>query len=649
MGKYLTKSKFTLSLDCPTKLYYANHKEYRSTMDDNDFLQALAKGGIQVGELAKIYYPGGKDIKTLNYDESIAETNECLKQENVIIYEAAVLQDHCFIRVDVLEKKGKRLNLIEVKSKSWPPDNGFLKNNGEIYSGWQKYLYDVAFQYWMMQHAFPGYQIEPYLMLIDKNKTATIDGLHQHFKVVTDENGRYQVKVKEGVTAEDLGEQILTPVHIRDEVLQILNGEGRTPQSKAEAAGFDQWIHTLVDQMKAGEKYPVVIGEKCKKCEYRISRDKLKPGEKSGFEECWKEALSWQDKDFEKPHVFDIWNERSVQRKYLDNDVYLMKELIPGMLPASEGRLYEQSEWDNDQRKTLQIVKATGHHSPDEAVAPGLFHEMESWTYPLHFIDFEAVLAAIPFHKGMKPYDFVPFQFSCHTVYEDGRVEHRADWIEEEPGKFPCIEFVRQLKTCLEGDNGTVFRFHNFENAVLNNMAGLIQQLEPDDGPQLLEFIGTLVRGGEREMVDQWQLVKKYYYSPHMGGSISIKDLLPAALNESNRLKEIYTKPYSGLYIKDKIFYKEDPETGIVMSPYKLLDPVGQGLPYYEEGNRYLDNQAISEGGTAMMAWSRIQFDDIDETERQAILHSLYQYCELDTLAMLMIQQHWEYLRDIGR
>lgn len=59
-------------------------------MDDNDFLQALAKGGIQVGDLAKFYYPGGKDIKSLDYDESLAETNEYLKQENVTIYEAAV-------------------------------------------------------------------------------------------------------------------------------------------------------------------------------------------------------------------------------------------------------------------------------------------------------------------------------------------------------------------------------------------------------------------------------------------------------------------------------------------------------------------------------------------------------------------------------
>lgn len=60
-----------------------------------------------MGQLAKLYYPGGHDIKSLHYDESLSETNMYLKQENVTIYDTAVLQDHCLIRVDVLEKKGK--------------------------------------------------------------------------------------------------------------------------------------------------------------------------------------------------------------------------------------------------------------------------------------------------------------------------------------------------------------------------------------------------------------------------------------------------------------------------------------------------------------------------------------------------------------
>jgi len=323
-----------------------------------------------------------------------------------------------------------------------------------------------------------------------------------------------------------------------------------------------------------------------------------------------------------------------------------MEEMIPGMLPANPELLYTQTEWDNDQRKTVQIMKQTGHHAKEEAVLAGLFQEMDSWTYPLHFIDFEAVLAAIPFHKGMYPYDYVPFQFSCHTMYEDGSVVHRADWIEETPGKFPSITFVRKLKECLEGDEGTVFRFHNFENTVLSKMKALIQDREPDDAEELVEFIDTLIKGGEREMVDQYQMIKKYYYSPIMKGSNSIKKVLPAVLSESPKIQEIYSNPYSGLYLNNKIFYQVDPETGLAKNPYDLLNPVGHGIPDYQEGDRAVDDESISEGGAAMMAWSRLQFDDLDETERQAILQSLYEYCELDTLAMVMIHQHWEWLKE---
>ena len=50
----LTKSKFKLALDRPTKLYYSsNQSEYEDQNVNDEFLQALAEGGYQVGELAK--------------------------------------------------------------------------------------------------------------------------------------------------------------------------------------------------------------------------------------------------------------------------------------------------------------------------------------------------------------------------------------------------------------------------------------------------------------------------------------------------------------------------------------------------------------------------------------------------------------------
>ena len=67
MPRYLTKSRFLLALDCPAKLYYTGKDQYPDKSADNEFLDALAKGGFQVGALAKCYYPGGHDIESRDY------------------------------------------------------------------------------------------------------------------------------------------------------------------------------------------------------------------------------------------------------------------------------------------------------------------------------------------------------------------------------------------------------------------------------------------------------------------------------------------------------------------------------------------------------------------------------------------------------
>ena len=67
--RYLTKSRFILACECPTKLFYTRKEnEYASTHLENPFLEALADGGFQVGELAKCYYPDGYDIHAPVFD-----------------------------------------------------------------------------------------------------------------------------------------------------------------------------------------------------------------------------------------------------------------------------------------------------------------------------------------------------------------------------------------------------------------------------------------------------------------------------------------------------------------------------------------------------------------------------------------------------
>src|SRR5438445_4990896 len=125
--RYLTKSRFKLGLECPTKLFYTKKDEYFDGKLDDEFLQALADGGFQVGELAKLYYPGGVNIDELNYEIALSQTYTLLQQVNVIIYEAAFLYQNLFIRADLLVKNGDRVELIEVKAKSFAPgEDSFL-------------------------------------------------------------------------------------------------------------------------------------------------------------------------------------------------------------------------------------------------------------------------------------------------------------------------------------------------------------------------------------------------------------------------------------------------------------------------------------------------------------------------------------------
>ena len=67
------------------------------------------------------------------------------------------------------------------------------------------------------------------------------------------------------------------------------------------------------------------------------------------------------------------------------------------------------------------------------------------WDYPLHFIDFETATAALPYHKGMSPYEAVAFQWSCHTISQPGVEPEHYEWINLDQ-KFPNFEFARSLK-----------------------------------------------------------------------------------------------------------------------------------------------------------------------------------------------------------
>lgn len=70
--RLLSKSRFALVLESPTKLFYTGKPRYASRRNADSFLLSLGKGGFQVGVLARVMYPGGDLIERGADNEQMA-------------------------------------------------------------------------------------------------------------------------------------------------------------------------------------------------------------------------------------------------------------------------------------------------------------------------------------------------------------------------------------------------------------------------------------------------------------------------------------------------------------------------------------------------------------------------------------------------
>lgn len=688
--KLFTKSAFKIALECPRKLhYYRNPDIYANTDADDEFLQALAEGGFQVGELAKIYceVPLENDVKEKDYAGSLARTQELMQQLHVNIAEAAFRFGNLFVRVDILRRDGHVIDLIEVKAKSWNPDVDKFEGTrpaGCVQSDIRPYVYDVAFQKYVVTQAlrelYPGerFTVRARLMMADKSKTTDINGLNQLFKI------RKVGNRSEVVRANNI-DQVLSQSHVQ--VLTAFDVDGlcdRVIAGTTTEQGKDGFMLNMkfldyVDAMS--QKYcdnkscTISLGSKCFKCQFQSNGS---DGKKDGYKECWGKVAKFTDKDFNEPLVKDLWagylgTKRDVWTKA---GVYKMADITETLLDRHNAKDTKPG-LDHCERKWLQIAMATDNKDllADYASdildcgayldVDGLRQEMSKWQFPLHMIDFETTAVALPYYAGMRPYEQVAFQFSHHIIERtnDGgyTIRHAWQYLNNDVTKFPNFEFVRALREQLGHDEGSIFRYAPHENSILRAIYKQLEESNEPDKQELMDFIDEIthvkdkkthkmLHQGKRDMVDLWEVVKRYFYEPHeMGGSNSIKEVLPAVLNISQFLKDKYSKPIYGKEIpslnissaKPIAWITFDP-TGHVENPYHLLPPVSSllGIPIID--NDMLENMGndmtIANGGAALTAYNKLMFCDASMTD--ALREALLRYCELDTMAMVFI---WEF------
>jgi hypothetical protein len=646
--RYLTKSRFKQALDCPTKLFYTKKKEYENIQQSDTFLESLAQGGFQVEELARMNYPKGIAIlgDDWNYELLASKTEKLLTQENVTIFEAAFLIDGLFIRVDILDKKGNNIQLIEVKAKSINADEhgSFINKKEQLNSGWTPYLYDVAFQKYVIQKCYSNWHIKAYLMLVNKSAISTVDGLNQFFRIKKSEDLRTGIIKPEGLKLEDLGAPMVAKISIEKEMNLIY-----TTNPIDESKSFEELVNYFKKHYKNNLKIFTEIGHRCKACEFHTE-----PTEtiKSGFHECWGAQLKISNTSINKPKVYDVSNFRKSGKLILQGK-YFMEEIFENDIDIKPiaGKI------SSTERQWIQIEKEQSNDTTPYFELDGLRDELNSWKFPLNFIDFETSAVAIPFTKGRKPYEQLAFQYSHHIVYEDGRIEHASEYLNTQIGVFPNFDFLRALKASLEVNSGSIFRYHAHENTIMNAIYKQLLVTEESDKDELITFIKSISHNtgnsaeswcGDRDMIDLWKVVKDYYYDPYTGGSNSIKAVLPAVLFSSDFLQNKYQKPLSVINLTSKnfeethIFLKL--EDGNPISPYKLLPPLFEGWDKERLDSTVTEIEGISDGGAALTAYGKLQFEEVSEHEREAIKSGLLKYCELDTLAMVMI---YEYFKEV--
>ncbi|KTD70024.1 hypothetical protein Lsan_0108 [Legionella santicrucis] len=645
----LNKSKFKMALECPTKLWYFDKPdEYINKRDENSFLKALAEGGAQVEELARHYFPDGLSIEASDTKEALEKTQELLQRDSITLFEASFQYQNYFLRADILQKRPGHIKIIEVKAKSISKkDEAKMTTKKEtINSDWRPYIADIAFQKWVLEQLYPSFTISSYLMLVDKDAICPTDRLNQKFLVQKDSNGKAIVTLTSPITEEDLSVKILKEVNVDDHInvlWQETNDEGQTVKDQ---------FHHFSKIYFSGQKFPPKAKGECSDCQFNTHEsDRLL----SGFKECWSESLGYKESDFNDPTILNLWDCRD-KPKYFQQGLIKLKDIDETEFTIKES---DKSGLSRTKRQWLQIEKVKTQDNSVWLDKENLKAEMDSWRYPFHFIDFETAMLPIPFNKGSHPYQGIAFQFSHHTLNEKGQVAHVGQYLNSEPGVDPSIEFVRHLKKELENDDGTIFRYSSHENTYLNFIREYLEQMiePPNDKEDLCSFIFSITRSpskskvkweGPRCMVDILELVKRFHYDPLTNGSNSIKQVFPAILNRSDYLQEKYSHPIYGAEngIQSHNFINQCwivKENNRIKDPYHLLPPINKDISD-EDAQFLFDSEDLKEGGAATIAYAKLQFTNMSNSERAELRNALLRYCELDTLAMVMIIEAWHHM-----
>ena len=605
----LSKSDYNLARTCDAKLYFRENG-FRDNGDSSPYLRLLAEGGFMVDALARAQRPDGVLLDpTWDPVADFAKTCELLERETVTIFQGTLLSGKRLARVDVIEKRGNDVNLIEVKAKSFDAaahaEDIAKGGKGEFrakkkphvhLATWLPKFEDLTFQALVFEKLFPALRVRPYIVLIDKTKRTTLDGAPRFFEIVrqtrTDGTEHSYAAHFTGDASDIAKLDVLTAVDASDDVASL------RAEVDAEATRFE----TLIDQ--PFESFVTTLGTKCSECEFRVDA----AVERNGFVRCWGAMATVT------PHILELQSIGKVQdANGMPIIEVLTREGKASLFDIPMDRLKKKDGTVGTQAER-QIRQITHAKSGVEWIDDTLRDSLAGLRYPMHFIDFEASRLAIPYHAKMRPYGQVAFQWSVHTVDSPGAPPRHTEWLNA-ADEWPNMTFARSLRDVI-GESDTVLAWSPFERSQLNEIAREHPQFVAHD-ESLVAWVDALTK---TRIFDLHKCAVDQYYHPGMGGRTSIKVVLDA-LWKSDAAMRGQLKAWTGRTV---------PAT---QDPYHALPPLEiDGVV-----------QDVREGTGAMRAYEAMMYgpEKNDPEANAKWRRLLLQYCELDTLSMVLIFEYW--------
>ena len=163
----------------------------------------------------------------------------------------------------------------------------------------------------------------------------------------------------------------------------------------------------------------------------------------------------------------------------------------------------------------IRAATASGEPYHDRA---GTLAAVEAWLAPRAYLDFETISPAIPRWVGTRPFQQIPFQYSCHIETGAGDVRHSSFLAID--GKDPRGPLAESLIRDLEGSGSIVAYNAAFERRCVRELA----EAFPNLSAPLSDIEGRIV--------DLLPVTKDHYYHRDQRGSWSIKAVLPTIAPE---------------------------------------------------------------------------------------------------------------------